>query len=209
MYGEGGPQPVAMTQFDQAKAANQLLTLRSLEGNFSEESDRASLSYTESYSVVNFLIKAYGRDKMTALLTALRNGASADEALYSVYGFDTDGLEDTWRTSIGAAPSAGISNPTPVFTATQVPTFVPVGAAPVAPANPTPRLTQVQVTATPITTTQAPGSKATSIPLAERLGISSNVVQGVEIGLICCILMVVVIAVLVIVTSRRHSRRQK
>jgi hypothetical protein len=209
MYGEGGPQPAELAQFDQAKAADQLPSLRSLAGGFSEESDRATLSYTESFSVVNFLIQTYGRDKMTALLTALHNGATTDEALQSAYGFDTDGLEDAWRTSIGAAPRLGSSNPTPATTATQVPTIVPVGAAPVAPANPTPLPTQVQATATPVVTTQVPGPTPTSVPLTERLGISHNVVLGIEFGLIGCILAVLVIAVPVLVTTRRHSRRQK
>ncbi|MBE3038152.1 MAG: hypothetical protein IMZ62_05000, partial [Chloroflexi bacterium] len=209
MYGEGGPQSVELAQFDQAKAADQLLALRSLTGGFSEESDRANLSYTESYSVVNFLIQTYGRDKMTALLAALRNGATTDEALQSVYGFDTDGLEDAWRTSISAAPRVGSSNPTPVPIPTQVPTIVPVGAAPVAPAAPTPRPTQVQATVTQVTITQAPGPAATSVPLTERLGISRDVVLGVEFGLVGCILTVLVIAVPVLVTTRRHHRRQK
>jgi len=209
MYGEGGLQPVELAQFDQAKVADQLLTLRSLAGSFSEESDRATLSYSESYSVVNFLIQTYGRDEMTTLLTSLRNGATADEALQSVYGFDTDGLEDAWRTSIGAAPRVGISNPTPVFTATQVPTIVPVGAAPVAPAASTPRPTQVQAPVTQVTIAQTPSPTAASVPWTERLSISSNVVLGVEFGLICCILTVLVIAVPVLITTRRHSRRQK
>ena len=209
MYGEGGPEPAQLTQFEQAKAADQLLALRSLAGNFSEESDRANLSYSESYSVVNFLIQTYGRDEMTALLTALRDGATADEALQSVDGFDTDGLEDAWRASIGAAPRAGTSNPTPVATPTQVPTFVPVGAAPVQPGTPTRQPAQVQATATRVTITQTPGPAATSVPLTERLGISRNVVVGVEFGLIGCILTVLVIAVPVIVTTRRHHRRQR
>ncbi len=209
MYGEGGPQSAQMAQFDQAKASDQLFALRSLAGNFSEESDRANLSYTESYSVVNFLIQTYARDKMTALLAALHDGATADEALQSVYGFDTDGLEDAWRASIGASPRVGTSNPTPVPTPTQVPTIIPVGAAPIAPAAPTPRPTQVQPTGTQVKITQTPGPAATSVPLTERLGISHDVVLGVELGLVGCILMVLVIAVPVIVTTRRHHRRQK
>jgi hypothetical protein len=209
MYGEGGPQSAQMAQFDQAKASDQLFALRSLAGNFSEESDRANLSYTESYSVVNFLIQTYARDKMTALLAALHDGATADEALQSVYGFDTDGLEDAWRASIGASPRVGTSNPTPVPTPTQVPTIIPVGAAPIAPAAPTPRPTQVQPTGTQVKITQTPGPAATSVPLTERLGISHDVVLGVEFGLVGCILMVLVIAVPVIVTTRRHHRRQK
>jgi len=209
MYGEGGPQPAEVAQFEQAKAANQLFALRSLAGNFSEESDRATLSYTEAYSVVNFLIQTYKRDKMTELLTTLRNGATIDDALQTVYGFDTDGLENAWRVSIGAEPLAGASNPTPVPTPTQVPTIVPVGAAPIAQVAPTQRPTQGQATTTPIASGQAPGPAATSVPLIERLGINRSIISWAVIGLVGCIFAILIIAVPVLITNRRHSRRQK
>ena len=209
MYGEGGPAAAEVNQFDQAKTANQLLALSSLAGAFSDEANRANLSYTEAYSVVNYLIQIYGRDKMTALLISLRNGNTIDQALQSAYGFDTNGLEDVWRASIGAAPRVGTSNPTPVFTPTQVPTFVPIGAAPIAPAVTTPRPTQAQPSVTPASNTQPPGPAPTSVPLTQQLGISPGVLTGIEFGLIGCILAIVVIAVPVIVTTRRRNRRPK
>ena len=64
MYGQGGVEAADQAQFDQAKAAKQLPSLRSLTGAFSDESTRATLSYTEAYSVVDFMIKTYGRDKL-------------------------------------------------------------------------------------------------------------------------------------------------
>ena len=209
MYGEGGPAAAEVNQFDQAKTANQLLALSSLAGAFSDEANRANLSYTEAYSVVNYLIQIYGRDKMTALLISLRNGNTIDQALQSAYGFDTNGLEDVWRASIGAAPRVGTSNPTPVFTPTQVPTFVPIGAAPIAPAVATPRPTQTQPSVTPASNTQPPSPAPTSVPLTQQLGISPGVLTGIEFGLIGCILAIVVIAVPVIVTTRRRNRRPK
>jgi Peptidase MA superfamily len=209
MYGEGGPAAAEVNQFDQAKTANQLLALSSLAGAFSDEANRANLSYTEAYSVVNYLIQTYGRDKMTALLISLRNGNTIDQALQSAYGFDTNGLEDVWRASIGAAPRVGTSNPTPVFTPTQVPTFVPIGAAPIAPAVATPRPTQAQPSVIPASNTQPPGPAPTSVPLTQQLGISPGVLTGIEFGLIGCILAIGVIAVPVIVTTRRRNRRPK
>jgi hypothetical protein len=209
MYGEGGPAAADATQFDQAKDANQLLALSSLAGAFSDEANRATLSYTEAYSVVNYLIQTNGRDKMTTLLISLRNGNTIDQALQSSYGYDTNGLEDAWRASISAAPRVGTSNPTPVFTPTKVPTFVPIGAAPLAPAASTPRPTQAQASATPRASGQPTGPAPTSAPLAEQLGISSGVITGIEFGLIGCVLAIVVIAVPVIVTTRRHNRRPK
>jgi hypothetical protein len=209
MYGQGGPEATQVTQFNQAKSSNQLLALSSLAGAFSDEANRANLSYTEAYSVTNYLIQTYGRDKMTALLISLRDGNTIDQALQSAYGFDTNGLEDAWRASISAAPRVGTSNPTPVFTPTQVPTFVPISAAPLAPAAPTLRPTQLQAVVTPVASVQPSGPAPTSIPLAQQLGISPGVITGIEFGLLGCILAIVVITVPVIITTRRHSRRPK
>ena len=130
VYGEGGPQAGEQALFDQAKSANQLPSLQSLTGRFSAESNRADISYAEAYSVVNFMIKTYGRDKMTTLLLDLRDGQTMDAALQAVYGFDADGLEDAWRTSIGASALPETHHPLLLPTPTVVPTFVPVGAAP-------------------------------------------------------------------------------
>jgi hypothetical protein len=209
MYGEGGAQPGEVAQFEQAKAADQLPALRTLTGNFPEDANRADLAYSESFSVVNFLIKTFGRDKMTAFLTSLRDGATTDVALQTVYGFDTDGLESAWRTSIGATPRVGISNPTPIPTATQVPTLLPVGAVPIVPAVSTPRPTQVQISATPGVKAQVPVPTATPASIGDRPGINREVVTWVAFGLAGCILIVLAISLLIIFIIRRHSRRQK
>ncbi len=209
MYGQGGPEAAQVTQFNQAKSSNQLLALSSLAGAFSDEANRANLSYTEAYSVVNYLIQTYGRDKMTALLISLRDGNTIDQALQSAYGFDTNGLEDAWRASISAAPRAGTSNPTPVFTPTQVATFVPIGSAPLAPAGVTIEPTLAQAAVTPAASLQPPGPASAPVPLAQQLGISPGVITGIELGLLGCILAIVVIAVPIIVISRRHNRRPK
>jgi len=214
MFGEGGPQAVEQARFDQAVAADQLLALRSLTGNFSEEADRATLSYTESYSVVNFMIAAYGRDKMTALLNRLRDGQTSDEALQAVYGFDVDGLEDAWRSSIGAAPRPGTANPTPAATPTLVPTIVPVSGAPLAAApNPTataptapgsPSPTQ-EPNATPTASAQAPTS--TPVPLAEQLGLSQDLILWIVFLLAGCILVVLTVFVVWLIVRGRRRRK--
>lgn len=82
---------------DQALNDNNLITLRSLNGGFSELPDKANLSYSQSYSVVKFMIDTYGQQKMTDLLIALRDAKPIDQALLEVYGFDTDGLDSAWR----------------------------------------------------------------------------------------------------------------
>jgi len=137
MYSEGKLDADMQTQLDQAIKSDNLITVRSLNGGFSELSDKANLSYGQSQSIVSFLISTYGQEKLTQLLAALRDAKPIDDALLEVYGFDTDGLEDAWRKSVGAAPRAvsaqATSQPTPTF----VPTYVPVSGAPLA-VTPTP-----------------------------------------------------------------------
>jgi len=137
VYSEGELDPYSQDQLDSAIQNDTLLTVRSLSGAFSEVADKANLSYSESYSIVRFLIETYGRDQMTDLLLALRDGSSVEDALGSVYGFDIEGLEDAWRASIGARARAAAPNPTAQPTPTYVPTIVPISGAPLA-MTPTP-----------------------------------------------------------------------
>ena len=137
MYSEGKLDASMQTQLDQAIQDDTLLTVRSLNGGFSELPDKANLAYSQSYSIVNFLINKYGQEKLTQLLSALRDAKPIDSALREAYGFDTEGLEDVWRQSIGAAPRAVSVQPTSQPTPTFVPTYVPVSGIPLA-LTPTP-----------------------------------------------------------------------
>lgn len=131
VYSEGDLESTSQAQLRNAIQADTLLSVRSLSGNFSEVADKANLSYSESYSLVKFLLSTYGRDKMTALLFALRDGSTPDQALSNVYGFDVDGLEDAWRLSVGAKPRSASAQPTALATPTFVPTIIPIsGSAP-------------------------------------------------------------------------------
>jgi len=72
MYSEGSLSPTRKPNSTRPISADTLLTVRSLNGGFSELPDKANLSYSQSYSIVNFLIETYGQEKLTELLTALR-----------------------------------------------------------------------------------------------------------------------------------------
>ena len=137
MFSEGKLDSNAQAQLDQAIRDDTVLTVRSLNGGFSELSDKANLSYSQSQSIVSFLIETYGQEKLTQLLAALRDAKPIDDALLEVYGFDTDGLEDAWRQSVGAAPRAVSAQATAMPAPTFVPTYVPVSGAPLA-VTPTP-----------------------------------------------------------------------
>lgn len=129
VYSEGMLDSAAESQLNEAIQNDQLLSVRSLNGGFSEVTSRAYLSYSQSYSIAKFLIETYGQDSMNSLLVALRDGTTVDEALLQVYGFDIDGLETTWREAVGATPQAASAQPTAQPTQTFVPTYVPFAGA--------------------------------------------------------------------------------
>jgi len=102
MHTEGALLPVYENYLAVAIIEDSLISVRSLSSPFSAYTDEATLSYAESYSLVDFLISSYGQDKMLELLNAFRQGSTYDDALEQVYGFDMDGLDARWRDYIKA-----------------------------------------------------------------------------------------------------------
>ena len=98
-----------------------LQPLRALSGSFPADSAAANLSYAESYSVVDFIIRHYGRNKLAQLLQDFKAGGYYDDIFKQVLGVDTDGLENAWRKDVGAKPrvvstrAATTPSPFPTF----------------------------------------------------------------------------------------------
>ena len=101
VYNELQPDPSYVRLVSQAAASNTLASVRSLSSPFSAYSNEASLSYAESYSVVNYLIGTYGQGKMLSLLNTFQQGSGYDDAFKKVYGFDMDQLYASWKQNIG------------------------------------------------------------------------------------------------------------
>jgi hypothetical protein len=171
VYSEGGLDPASESQLNEAIQGDQLLSVRSLSGGFSEIPSKAYLSYSQSYSIVKFLIETYGQDKMYSLLISLRDGTTIDDALIKVYGFDVEGLEDAWRGAIGAPPQPASAQPTARPTPTFVPTYIPFAGAPVA------------VTPTPFTVPTSSSGE----PLPEGPG-GPPIALTLMLATVCCIL---------------------
>lgn len=191
VYAEGDLEPFSKNQLDNAIKNDTLFSVRSLSGSFSEISEKANLSYSQSYSIVKFLIEEYGRERMTSLLVALRDGNTIDAALQQVYGFNVDGLEDAWRASIGAKDRSAVPNPTPASTATIVPTIVPVSGAPAA------------VTPTPFTFPATPTPNAAS---GVNPGAATTLGVVAILAACACILGVLLLAVLALVLILRARK---
>ncbi len=177
VYAEGELDSYSQAQFDDALAKDELFTIRSLSGGFSEDSDKAHLSYTQSRQVVEFMVKSYGQEKMNALLLTLSEGTTIDGALMKVYGFDLEGLEREWRSSIGAKVQASAAQPTAQPTPTYVPTYVPYSAN-----------SQV-ITPTPYA---IPTSSVTDEPYQSPEEDGTQNLAIVIVGVACCCLLLLV-----------------
>jgi len=193
VYSEGPLDPQFQEPLQQAIQNDTLLSIRSISGAFSEISDKANLSYGQSYSIAKFLIETHGQDKMTALLTSLRDGVAVDDALMQSYGFDTEGLEDEWRNAIGAKPrhlsAQATAQPTPTF----VPTIVPISGAPLA----------SSITPTPIPTSSFNEQPADQRTLPGGPPIALTLIL---LGL-CCTFLVVIGVIALGVVVRSQNRR--
>ncbi len=174
-----------------------LVTIRSLNSNFPADPTAANLAYGESWSVVDFIIRHYGKDKLAQILQQFKAGAYYDDVFTKVLGVDTDGLDNAWRQDIGAKPrqlparAAGTATPFPTFSLSTDSTPVPTSAAPAATPTPpqagavaTPTSLQVAVNATPATgATAVPPSGAASSPASPLTNVCGGVVGLIVFGL--------------------------
>lgn len=80
-----------------ANANDTSFSVRSLCSPFSAYASKATLSYAQSYSLVDYLIDQYGSEKMLTLLNTFKNGSTYDDALLAVYGFNIEELDTKWR----------------------------------------------------------------------------------------------------------------
>ena len=97
---EGELDPAQRFYLEEAASDGELISVRSLCSPFSAYSEKAYLSYAESYSLVDYLLDNYGQEKMLHLLTLLKEGNTYDDALTEVYGFDIDGLDASWQATL-------------------------------------------------------------------------------------------------------------
>lgn len=104
-YAEGEADEAEVAQVELVLQNGRLPTLRSLANGFSAYTDSASLAYTQSGQVVQYLVDTYGAAQMNTLLQTIQSGQTIDVALMSVYSLDTNSLDAAWRTAVGYDPT--------------------------------------------------------------------------------------------------------
>jgi hypothetical protein len=127
-YAEGEPVDEVLQHIENGIKNDSFQPVRSLNGAFPAHSESANAAYSQSFSLVDFLLQTYGQEDLQSLILELAAAEGYDDALENVYGFNVDGLEQVWRESIGAPPRQIPPTPTPVAAAS-VPTVVPLNAA--------------------------------------------------------------------------------
>jgi len=115
MYAEGELPTGNQSALERAIREDSLISVRSLSG-YTGDPELVDLYYGEVYSLADYLIDTYGKEKMTGLLAVFRKGARPEDALMQIYGFGLDELDNRWRASLGLEPR-GEPHPTPELSA--------------------------------------------------------------------------------------------
>jgi len=103
MYAEGEMPEDNQRALDQGVKDDALLSVRSMT-SYSGQASQVDLFYGQAYSIVDFLLQEYGRDKLHELLAVFAKGSRQEDALQQVYGYGLDELDTRWRASLGLGP---------------------------------------------------------------------------------------------------------
>lgn len=80
-----------------AALSGTLLSLESLRSFFPQEEGRLALAYEESRSIVEFIIRDYGKNGVLNILEAMRKGATLEDAVEVSLMVTLPGLEKKWQ----------------------------------------------------------------------------------------------------------------
>lgn len=82
-----------------------LLPLSRLQGNFGADHNAVSLAYTQSWAMVDYLVRDCGRDELHTLIEGLNDDLSMDEALETACDYDEQTFYNRWlEQELGVTP---------------------------------------------------------------------------------------------------------
>ena len=85
---------------DEAVLAGKIMPLYALSQNFPREDRSLVLAYEQSESIVSYICKKHGAEKLLLLLTQLRDGKTVEEAMEGSLGITLEKLESNWQRSL-------------------------------------------------------------------------------------------------------------
>jgi hypothetical protein len=95
----GGLADIIMDRYsvlDEAILSNRLIRLKYLEKGFPDDGRRLTLAYSESKSLIDYIISEYGPDGLLRLLGYLKDGDGINSAVQKAYAISFDELEKRW-----------------------------------------------------------------------------------------------------------------
>ena len=100
----GNPQPgysydIAL---EFAIETDTLLPVVYMQGLPTSSSEDVIIFYGQAKSIVSYMVVALGPRRIRLLLSELKDDVPIDEALKKVYGFGLEGLDNAWRSAVGA-----------------------------------------------------------------------------------------------------------
>jgi len=124
MHAEGEQSEADREELKRSIEDGRIASLQSLSSPFPADPQEAYFAYAQSQSVIEYLVKTQGKEKIHQLLVLLNDGFSLNDALTTVYGFNLSGLDDAWLEYMLAAPQA---NAFPAGTASgeRIPALIP------------------------------------------------------------------------------------
>ncbi len=172
IYSQKAMLPDEQQALSLAIQRNRVLPITSLDVSARSTGDVVSLFYSESGSIINFMVNQYGDDKFAQFIKALSSDTT-DGALHTVYGVDQLGLENAWRQSVGLpqVTLSGSSGSNPQ----EIPTLVPFGsnpnptAAPTRAASSQPKATSTPKASSSSTSTKSSGGSSSLVTIAAIL----------------------------------------
>jgi hypothetical protein len=112
MYAQGDLPAGNQRAVDDAVRSDTLLSIRSMT-SYSGQAGQVDLFYGAAFSIVDWMLRDLGRDKMQQLLAVFADGVRQEDALQRVYGFGLDELDNRWRASLGLEPRHAPTAPAP------------------------------------------------------------------------------------------------
>jgi len=83
-----------------AALTNTYISLSRLRTTFPLERRSLFLAYEESKSVVEYVVRRYGRDGLLSILAGLKSGLELEEAVHQSLSISLDELESDWRVNL-------------------------------------------------------------------------------------------------------------
>jgi hypothetical protein len=90
------------TRWQKALASQSLLRLSQISDNFPASADQAYLAYAQSYYLLDYMYRTFGKPRMALLIKSMNNSLTTfDQDLQQALGVDQLHLENQWRLSLG------------------------------------------------------------------------------------------------------------